>query len=166
MRAVHKSKVFVFRSIFVPILTYGHECWVMTERVRSRVQATKMSFLQNVRDLFLLDKLKSTDIRQSLNIKPLLLCIKRSQLRWYGHVTRMFHEQTAKQLMDILPSGKRPRGQPRTCWQNYAEYLAWSRLEILPVSLLQVAGGWDAWKSQFQLLLPQPQRTSGQREIN
>ena len=32
-----KAKLFVFRSVFVPILTYGHECWVMTERLRSRI---------------------------------------------------------------------------------------------------------------------------------
>ena len=31
-----KAKLSVLRSVFVPILTYGHECWVMTERVRSR----------------------------------------------------------------------------------------------------------------------------------
>ena len=55
---------------------------------------------------YLLDKVKSTDIRQCLNIEPLLLRIKRSQLRWYGHVTRMFHERTAKQLIDALPSAK------------------------------------------------------------
>ena len=30
-----KAKLSVFRSVFVPILTYGHECWVMTKRVRS-----------------------------------------------------------------------------------------------------------------------------------
>ena len=105
------AKLLVFRLVFVPILTYGHECWVMTERVRSRVQATaKMGFLQNVRGLSLLVKVKSTDIGQSLNIEPLLLRIERSQLRWYGDMTRISHEQTAKQLRNALPSGKRPRG--------------------------------------------------------
>ena len=84
-----KAKLSVFTSGFVPILTYGHECWVMTERMRSRVQAAEMGFLRKVRGLFLLDKVKSTDIRQSLNIEPLLLRIERSQLRWYGHVTQM-----------------------------------------------------------------------------
>ena len=39
-----KAKLSIFRSVFVPILTYGHECWVMTERVRSRVQAAKLFF--------------------------------------------------------------------------------------------------------------------------
>ena len=68
-----------------------------------------MSFLRKVGGLSLLDKVKSSDIRQSLNIEPLLLRIERSQLRWYGHVTRMSNERTAKELMNVLPSGKRPR---------------------------------------------------------
>ena len=70
-----KAKLYVFRSVFALILTYGHECWIMTERVRSRVQVAEMGFLQKVRGLSLLDKVKITDIRQSLNIK------QRSQLR-------------------------------------------------------------------------------------
>ena len=109
-----------------------------------------MIFLQKVRGLSLLDKVKSTDIHQSLNIKPLLLCIEQLQLCWYGHVTQMSHEQTAKQLMGALPSDKRPRGQTRTHWQNYVEDLAWSRLGIPPVKLLLVAGDQDAWRFQSE----------------
>ena len=139
-----KAKLSVFKSVFVLSYHYGHECWVMTERVRSRVQAAEMGFLQKVRGLFLLDKFKSTDIRQSLNDEPLLFLIERSQLRWYGHVTRMSHERTAKQLMNALPSGKRSRGRPRTRRRNNAEDLAWSRLRISPADLLLVAADRDA----------------------
>ena len=78
----------------------------MTKRMRSRVQAADMGFLPKVRDLSALDKVKSTDICQSLNIEPLLLRIERSQLRWYGHVTRMSHKQTAKQEDDPDLSGE------------------------------------------------------------
>ena len=35
-----KTKALSFQNSFVPILTYGHESWVMTERVRSQVQAS------------------------------------------------------------------------------------------------------------------------------
>ena len=34
--------------VFVSILTYGHESWVMTERVRSLVQASEMRFLRRI----------------------------------------------------------------------------------------------------------------------
>ena len=33
-----EAKLSVFKSIYVPTLTYGHEIWVMTERMRSRVR--------------------------------------------------------------------------------------------------------------------------------
>ena len=59
----------------------------MNEKVRSRVQADEMGFLQRISGLILLDKVKSADIHESLNIESLLLPLERSQLRWYGHVT-------------------------------------------------------------------------------
>ncbi|XDV25050.1 hypothetical protein PO909_029047 [Leuciscus waleckii] len=43
-----KAKLSIYRSIYVPTLTYGHELWVMTERTRSRIQAADMSFLPRV----------------------------------------------------------------------------------------------------------------------
>ena len=103
-----------------------------------------MGFLQNARGLSLPEKIKSTDICQSLNIKPLLLRIEQSQLRGYGHVTQMSHEKTVKQLMDALPSGIKPKGRPRTRWRNYVEDLTWLRLEIPPAKLPLVAGNRDA----------------------
>ena len=67
----------------------------MNEKVRSRVQAAEMGFLRRMSGLTLLGKVKSADIRKSLSIELLLLRRERSQLRWYGHVTRMSQERTA-----------------------------------------------------------------------
>ena len=68
-----RAKLFIFRSVYVPILTYRHKCWIMNEKVRSRVQAAEMVFLRRISDLTLLDKVKSADIRESLNMESLLL---------------------------------------------------------------------------------------------
>ena len=57
-----KAKLFIFRSVYVPILTYGHECWIMNEKVRSRVPAAEMGFLRSS-SLTLLDKIKSAEHR-------------------------------------------------------------------------------------------------------
>ena len=47
-----KAKLSIFRSVYVPILTYyGHECRIMNEKVRSRVQAAEMRFLRRISDL-------------------------------------------------------------------------------------------------------------------
>ena len=41
-----KTKLSIFKAVFVHILTDGHDSWVMTERVRSQVQASEMRFLR------------------------------------------------------------------------------------------------------------------------
>ena len=43
-----KVKLSIYRSIYVPTLTYGHDLWVMTKRTRSRIQVAEMSFLHRV----------------------------------------------------------------------------------------------------------------------
>ena len=71
-----KAKLLVFKSMFLRILTFGHESWVMTERVRS----TNISVRKIKKDT-IFDKLRNTAIRESLDIESLLLRIERSQLR-------------------------------------------------------------------------------------
>ena len=145
-----KAKLPIFRSfLYVLILIYGHECWIMNEKVRSRVRTAEMGFLRRISGWTLLDKVKSADIRESLSIKSLLLRLQRSQLRWYGHVTQMSQERTAKKLICSTPISRRPRGRPRTRWRDYVEDLCWSL---------------DAWRLQLELLPRDTPRISGSRE--
>ena len=66
-----KAKLSIFKTAFVPILTYGHECWVVTKRVRSQVQASEMRFLQKIEGVTLFNKVQSSKIQKSLDIEPL-----------------------------------------------------------------------------------------------
>ena len=84
-----KAKLSIYRSIYVPTLTYGHELWVMTERIRSRIQAAEMSFLRRVAGRSLRDRVRSSVTQKELRVEPLLLHIERSQLRWLRHLFRM-----------------------------------------------------------------------------
>ncbi|TWW59091.1 hypothetical protein D4764_06G0006210 [Takifugu flavidus] len=61
-----KAKLSIYRSIYVPVLTYGHHHWVMTERTRSRIQAAEMSFLRRVAGLSIRDRGRSSDIQEEL----------------------------------------------------------------------------------------------------
>jgi len=84
-----KAKLSIYRSIYVPTLTYVHELWVVTERMRLWIQAAKMSFLHRGAGLSLRDRVRSSDIRGELGLEPLLLRVERSQLRWFRHLLRM-----------------------------------------------------------------------------
>ena len=116
----------------------------MNENGRSRVQAAEMRFLRRISGLTLLDKVKSADIREFLNTKSLLLRQERSQLRWYGHATRIFQERAAKKLFYLTPIGRRPKGRPRTRLRDYVQNLSWSRLCTPPEHLPFAAEDRDA----------------------
>ena len=72
-----KAKLSIFKTAFVPILTYGNESWVTTERVRSQVQPSKMKFLRRIEEGTLFNKMRRSEIQKSRNIKPLLLRIEK-----------------------------------------------------------------------------------------
>ncbi|KAK0148964.1 Craniofacial development protein 2 [Merluccius polli] len=118
-----KAKLSIYQSIYVPALTYGHELWVMTERTRSRVQAAEMSFLRRVAGLSLRDRVRSSVIREELGVDPLLLRVERSQMRWLGHLVRMPPGRLPGEVFRARPTGRRPRGRPRTRWRDYVSRL-------------------------------------------
>ena len=171
MRALHysvvmkqelskKAKLSIFRAVFVPILTYGHESWVMTKRVRSQVQASKMRFLGKIEGVTLFNKVRIA--QKSLNIEPLLLRIERSQLRWFGHVSRMPQERLPKQALLAKANGRRPVGRGRTRWTDYIEALGWNRLGLRPSEMMEVMEDRKVWRLDLELRPPQPSRKSRQ----
>ncbi|TWW73202.1 hypothetical protein D4764_15G0005960 [Takifugu flavidus] len=121
-----KAKLSIYRSIYVPVLTYGHQRWVMTERTRLQIQAAEMSFLPRVAGLSLRDRVRSSDIREGLGVEPLLLHIE-------------------KKVFRTCLTGRRPRGRPRTKWRDYISHLASERLGVPPEELMEVAGERAVW---------------------
>ena len=137
--------------------------WLMVISIGSWMRKWDLKFKQpkwnsceEFSGLTLLDKLKSADIRESLNTESLLFQLEKSQLCWYGHVTRMSFERTAKKLLRSPPIGRKPKGRPRTQWREYVEYLSWYRLGIPPEHLSFVAKSRDAWRLQLEQPPPRP----------
>ncbi|KAI3371765.1 hypothetical protein L3Q82_024317 [Scortum barcoo] len=85
-----KAKLSIYRSIYVPTLTYGHELW-----------GEKLGHSGGAR-----------------GVEPLLLRIERSQLRWLGHLFRMPPGRLPREVFQACPTGRRPRGRPRTRWRR------------------------------------------------
>ncbi len=75
------AKLSIYQPTYVPTLTYGHELWVVTQRMRSQTQAAEMNFLRRMAGFSLRDRVRSSNNTRELGVEQLLLCIKRSQLR-------------------------------------------------------------------------------------
>jgi len=147
---VDKQSLSVFKSVFVPIVTYDPESWVITEIILSQGrQAAEMGFLRRAHDVTLRDKVRSCEIRRALNLEPLLLRIERAQIYWFGHVSRMPQERLARHVQLAKPTEKRFRGHPRPRWGDYISDLAWSRIGVKPAELSEIAVD----REVFQVLL-------------
>ncbi|XP_073778470.1 uncharacterized protein [Danio rerio] len=101
------AKLSIYQSIYVPTLTYGHELWVMTERIRFRIQAGEMSFLQRVAVHTLIGRVRSSVTQVELRVEPLLLHIERIQLRWLGYLFWMPPGGFPREVFQPCPTGKR-----------------------------------------------------------
>ncbi len=77
-RAELKGKALYLPIDPVPTLTYSHEGWVMTERMRSQIEEDEMGFLNRVAGLSLMDNVRSLVNHEGLGVELLLLCIERS----------------------------------------------------------------------------------------
>jgi len=98
----------------------------MTERIRSQVQASEMRFLRRIAGVTLFNKVRTSEIIcKPRNIERLLLRNERSQLRWFGHVSRICQERFPKQALLTKVKGKRLVG--RTRWENCIDDLGWNR---------------------------------------
>jgi len=91
-----------------------------------------------------------------LGVEPLLLSVERSQLGWFGHLIRMPPGRLPWEVFQARPTGRRPRGTPRTRWRDYVSRLACERLRIPQNELENVAGEREVWVSRLGLLHPRP----------
>ena len=144
-----------FKSVFVPILTYGYESGIMTERALCQVQEAQMGFLWRVHGVTFREKVRSCEIFKTLNVGP-LHWIERSQLRWFDHVVRMSHEKFARHVLLAPPTKESTRVRPRTRWNDYISDLVWSSLSVEWTEPSEIAENHEVFWVLLGLLQPRP----------
>lgn len=56
------------QTVFVSILTYGTESWVLTDRVKSKLTAMEMKILRKIEVVTILDKIRNEAIKENFGI--------------------------------------------------------------------------------------------------
>jgi len=68
-----------------PSLLYGSETWVTTERDMTGIEAAEMRFIRSVTGYTRLDKIRSEDIRQELEISRIQDVRLKYKQNWINH---------------------------------------------------------------------------------
>ncbi|KAI3357939.1 hypothetical protein L3Q82_016326 [Scortum barcoo] len=160
-----KAKLSIYRSIYVPTLTYGHELWVMTERTRSRIQAAEMSFLRRVAGRSLRDRVRSSVTREELGVEPAAPSHREesAEVAWASVSDAPWDASLGRCSRHVPPGG----GPGKT--QDTLERLCLSAglgtpnasghilpPEVPPEELEEVSGVREVWASLLRLLPPRP----------
>ena len=107
-----------YKTMAVPILTYGSENWPMNRKDRRTIETAEMKFLRYVAGYSLTDHMRSDYIRDQLNVYNLNDKIRNSKQNWHDHILRMPNNRPAKQAMQYKPLGVRDIGRPRRRWED------------------------------------------------
>ena len=122
-----ETKITVYKSIYLPILIYGSETWVLNKNQQSKIQAAEMKFLRRARGVTKMDKIRSEQIRTDLKIKEARKSIEERKLNWWGHLKRMDEKKQVKKVWESRMDGKRKVGRPQVTWDQTIDRILTSK---------------------------------------
>ncbi|KAF6212004.1 hypothetical protein GE061_012522 [Apolygus lucorum] len=141
-----RTKVAVYKSVYVPTLIHSSESWTTTSRHTSRIQASEMRYLRRVEGKSRRDRVRNQTIRSNLHVDPLNRRVEEAQLRWFGHVVRMPDHRQPRMAWEARFPGRRSIGRPRRRWEEnvqdslQARGVQWGRAR----ALAEDRKGWSA----------------------
>ena len=116
-----KSRGSIYCSCIRPVLLYGVEAWSITKKLEETLQGCDRRMLRYMAGVSLSDRVASEEVANRCGVKPLLVVLRQSRLRWFGHVKRRRGEGVLGEVMEMEVPGTRPRGRPRKTWMKNIE---------------------------------------------
>ena len=124
------TKRALFNTIFLPTLCYQCQTWTMTADDRRKIVTTEMKCLRRMLGVSRRDRIRNEDIRKMVGTTPILNYIKKQQVKWFGHVSRLPTDSAPQMAMLHRHSGYKARGRPRRRWTTeIAEALKYNLYE-------------------------------------
>ncbi|CAG5131204.1 unnamed protein product, partial [Candidula unifasciata] len=152
MRQIWKSNSYcrgtkrrLYKSIFLPVLLYGAECWRMTKKDAQKLSTFHHTCLRRIIKIFWPNTISNTKLLQATNQETLDSMITKRRWKWLGHVKRMTSDIPAKTALTWTPEGKRKQGRPKTTWRRTMESDL-SAASLTWKTALKIAQDRKAWK--------------------
>ena len=122
--------------------------WSNNDYGHQRFGVSQVILLLLLKKIFESTLLSNRECRTTFSFR-----IERSQLRCVRHKTRM-PRRLARRVLLATPSGKHPRGQPRTSLCDYISNIAWFRLDMETAELSEIPENREIFQDPLGLLSP------------
>jgi len=95
---------------------HGSETWPMKVEHVLKMNRTEMSMIRWMCGVKLNERKKNEELRELLGLEPVSLMIKKSMLRWFGHVERKDDNDWVKRCITWEVEGIRETRPEKTWW--------------------------------------------------
>jgi len=113
-----QAKGRMYQACVRSVMLYGSETWAVKECDLQRLERNDMRMIRWICNVSLKDRKPSSELRERLGIECIKSCIRKSRLRWFGHVERQHDDSWVKKCRDISVNGRQARGRPRKTWND------------------------------------------------
>ena len=114
-----KVKVRLYDSLVLSTLKYGAETWSMTAANMKKLEAAHHKWLRRILGITWRDMVTNEEVRKRTGMGKIEDTLRKSRLRWFGHMHRTDTNRLPKQVLHWTPrEGKRRRGRPRKNWNS------------------------------------------------
>nr|VZI17688.1 unnamed protein product [Spirometra erinaceieuropaei] len=106
-------KLKIYKAVIMPTLLYGAETWTVYAKQARRLNHFHLSCLRRILRLNWQDRIPDTDVLERTGILSIYAILRQIQLRWSGHLLRMYDERLPKRLFygEVATGSRRQGGQ-------------------------------------------------------
>ena len=87
-------------------MIYGSETWAVNAEQEAKVERAEMRMVIWMCGVSLREKKTNAELRESMGIEKISDVMRRSRLRWMGHVLRKEGNDWVKKSMDVTVEGR------------------------------------------------------------
>ena len=113
-----KVKGKMYATCVRSVMIYGSETWALNSEQESRLDRAEMRMARWMCGVRLKERNKSAELRNILGIEEIGDVMRRSRLRWLGHVLRKDEDDWVRRSMSLEVVGNKGRGRPKLTWKN------------------------------------------------
>ena len=116
-----KNRAEIYCACVRPVMLYGAETWPITKVIQKKISSSDQRMLRHMAHVRWEDRVTNVEVRRRCGVRDIIEVLRRSRLRWFGHVSRREEDHVLRRAMEMEVEGRRPRGRPRMRWRGCVE---------------------------------------------
>ena len=99
-------------------MLYSAETWALRNEETEKLERTQAKMVRWMAGVRKASEVPGETLRRAFGLEPVSDVIRRTRLRWFGHIERRGPDHLTKLSQTVEVAGQRQRGRPLLTWTN------------------------------------------------